>query len=502
MKTRTIQYLALALLLGACQKEMQEASPVTENSACAPEIIAETESGPATKTMISVDGNGTGTIMWMPGDQINVFYGTESTCYTAQNGENATTAVFHTEDILENASNNIWGLYPYNVNATSTGAAISTTLPAAQSGVPETFDDDLFITLAHSNNTTLQFYNVCGGIKFSLSREDITSITFKGNNNEDIAGDISLTFDGEPSRPKATVVNGLKEITLTPKTGPTFAKNTNYYIIALSGALSRGFTMTFNTTSGSVGTLNHSTGTVTIKRSVFSKKAEIDTYATFEIIPSVPVPEAVDLGLLSGTKWASFNLGASAPEEYGDYYAWGETEPYYSSLDPLTWKEGKEVDGYYWSTYKWCKGTNSTMTKYCSDSAYGDNGFTDTRTVLDLEDDAAHANLGGKWRMPTYADWTELIDKCTRTWTQQNGVDGYLLTSSNGKSIFLPAAGARKYLRSENVDRKGYYWSSSLFTDYPNYPDLARSFGFDSINFACGDVFERYRGQSVRPVTE
>lgn len=287
MKTRTIQYLALALLLGACQKETQEsqdASPMTENGTCAPEIIAEIETGPATKTMISVDENGTGTIWWKPGDQINVFYGTTSTCYTAQNEENTTTAVFRTTDIIgstESASDNIWGLYPYIWWATCDGTSVTTYLSENQTAVPETFDDDLFITLAHSDDTSLKFYNVCGGIKFSLNRSDITSVTFRGNNDEDLAGDISLTFDEQTSLPKATVIDGLKEITLTPPYGQSFERSVNYYIVCLPVTLSGGFTITFTTEHGTQGTFEYTANPVTIKRSVFGRKANFDSYATF-----------------------------------------------------------------------------------------------------------------------------------------------------------------------------------------------------------------------------
>ena len=212
----------------------------------------------------------------------------------------------------------------------------------------------------------------------------------------------------------------------------------------------------------------------------------------------VPLPEVVDLGL--SVKWASFNLGASVPEEYGDQYAWGETEPYYSNLDPLTWKEGKE-NGYDWTSYNWCMGDYNTLTKYCSQSSYGYYGFTDNKTVLDREDDAAHVNLGGSWRMPTYAEWDELINNCTWTWTTQNGVNGYLVTGPNDNSILLPAAGNKYEDVIYGVGLVGAYWSSCLysFLHYPNYPDLAMQVTFHSRSVSQGS-YERYYGASVRPV--
>ena len=210
---------------------------------------------------------------------------------------------------------------------------------------------------------------------------------------------------------------------------------------------------------------------------------------------SFPIPDAIDLGLPSGLKWASFNLGASKPEEYGDYFAWGELDPYYSSQDPLTWKKGKEA-GYYWASYKWCMGSIDTMIKYCSNSIYGYNGFTDNKTVLDPEDDAASVNLGNKWRMPTDAEWTELMDQCSWTWTTISGVNGRKVTGPNGNSIFLPAAGYWDRTSLIDVATFGLYRSASLYTEEP----ICAWF----VDFYSDEVFRsyctHYSGLSVRPV--
>lgn len=292
MNTKRYFIYAVALvLMAACQAEkeayIEETAPqTTEQKVVAPEITAVQESGNDTKSVLDVDGEGVGTIYWTPADEINVFYGTTSTHYVSQNAVNATTAVFSTSDVIgstESASENIWGLYPYNSSATCTGSAVTTTLPATQYGVPGTFDEDLFITLAHNTTTALKFYNVCGGIKFSLSRDDITEITFRGNNNEDIAGDISLNFvDGIPN---ISVTSGVKTITLTPKTGETFDNGVNYYLVLLPVTLSSGFTMSFTTYDGNYGEFNYSSSSITIKRSLFGKKDNIDTYAMLGPVP-------------------------------------------------------------------------------------------------------------------------------------------------------------------------------------------------------------------------
>ena len=212
--------------------------------------------------------------------------------------------------------------------------------------------------------------------------------------------------------------------------------------------------------------------------------------------------EYVDLGL--SVKWATCNVGASKPEEYGDYFAWGETEPYYNgdSQNPTSWKSGKSR-GYWWSSYKYCFDSDNTMTKYCDNSSYGYNGFTDSKTVLDSEDDAAHVNWGGDWRMPTKAEFDELLNSsnCTWTWTTVNGVNGYKVVSKKsgciGNFIFLPAAGQRYYMDLNYIGESGTYWSSSLYT---NGPSNAHSIFFDSrlINGYGG----RVGGLSIRPVCQ
>lgn len=192
--------------------------------------------------------------------------------------------------------------------------------------------------------------------------------------------------------------------------------------------------------------------------------------------------EAIDLGL--SVKWADCNVGANAPEDYGDYFAWGETTGYNS---------GKTY--FDWNTYKWCNGSYTSMTKYCTSSSYG---TVDNKEVLEAADDAATANWGSNWRMPTDAEMTELRTKCTWTWTTLNGVNGYKVIGPNGNSIFLPAAGCRSGGRLSRDGSIGYYWSSSLGT---SYSDVACRLTFDSDDYGWFDG-GRYYGLSVRPVCQ
>ena len=209
----------------------------------------------------------------------------------------------------------------------------------------------------------------------------------------------------------------------------------------------------------------------------------------------------VDLGLPSGLLWATCNVGANAPEGYGDYFAWGETQP-------------KEYYG--WSTYQHCHGSSTSLTKYCSNPSYGYYGFTDSLTTLLPEDDAATANWGIDWRMPTREEWEELYNNTTITEIVQNGVNGCLFTASNGNSLFLPNAGSygnyeeggwmeksksvflpdagNSYYRG--YDDGNMYWSSSL--ESANYPHYAYS--FEPIIWSYTDNGNRPYGLPVRAV--
>lgn len=193
---------------------------------------------------------------------------------------------------------------------------------------------------------------------------------------------------------------------------------------------------------------------------------------------AIVVGEAVDLGL--SVKWASCNVGAESPEDFGGYYAWGETE---------------EKTNYSWSTYKWCNGSYYSQTKYCTSSSCG---IVDNKITLDPEDDVAHVKWGGNWRMPTRAEQDELRNSCTWSWTSVNGVNGYRVTGRNGNSIFLPAAGYRDGGYVYGRGGYGFYWSASLHSNYGGY---AYYLSFSSGRYDWGNN-NRYSGHSVRPVTE
>ena len=172
--------------------------------------------------------------------------------------------------------------------------------------------------------------------------------------------------------------------------------------------------------------------------------------------------EYVDLGL--SVKWATCNVGATTPEEYGDYFAWGEVEP---------------KDDYSWGTYKWCDYRNS----YPYLNKYKGSG-----SILYLEDDAANVNWKGMWRMPTEAELDELKTKCTWIWITENEVNGYKVIGVNGNSIFLPTT----------VSDIAYYWSSSVY-DVDRKDAMLVKFSLDEVSLTNR---ERRNGCSIRPVCQ
>ena len=187
----------------------------------------------------------------------------------------------------------------------------------------------------------------------------------------------------------------------------------------------------------------------------------------------------VDLGL--SVKWATCNVGANRPEEYGDYFAWGEVKP---------------KEHYNWITYKHCVDNSDNFIKYCSHGRYGYNGFTDYKTTLDIEDDAAYVNWGGRWRMPTDVEWKELVKHCEWIWTNVNGISGYKVKSkTNGNYIFLPAAG---FAEKKSTIVQGFYWSNlNKKNEYGNSASWSLCFDY---NGTMIHAFFRDAGFTIRSV--
>lgn len=445
-------------------------------------------SEPETKTTLIQDGtlpDGQPKMItwWSPAEEICIYYGaSEGNKFTSTNTELTQKATFRgTLDAFtgENETgvyNYFWAVYPYDAAVRCDGESLVVTLADEQEAVAGSYANKTNVTVAKSPGLSLGFYNVCSFFRFYVEEEGVISATFRGNNNEDVAGTFRVSFgdNGKPTAP--TIINRKKEITLRRPNNEPFVVGESYYFILLPQTFENGFTVQFDT--------EEATGSrVITSRAVFARNninygnTAFDHNVTYESF-------AVDLGL--SVKWARCNIGATILEEYGDYYAWGETNT---------------KSSYTRSTYKFGNGTEDDLypTKYNKD---------DKKMILDPVDDIATIILGENWRMPTDEEWTELVTECTWTWTDnynETGIKGAIVSATNGNSIFLPAAGYR-YDTSPYLDgRSGYYRSSSRSSDYA-YLAMTLSFHYHDYNGELDvqgtGAMGRFYGHSIRAVLE
>ena len=410
-------------------------------------------------------------------------------------------------------------LYPYQAGASISDGVISAELPTtqtAQSGT--TFDPAAVLNVAATTSKEMKFAfkNVCGLVKFTTT-EPLAKVVFKGNGDEKVAGKVAITVAAEPSY----TCEDATSITLQPAADADAISAGTYYISVLPQAFKDGFTLEAYTDASSTSAdyALKISDYVAVERSQILNVGKMNNpYASV----NANGHKFVDLGIemTEGGKtykllFATMNVGASAPEKYGDYFAWGETTPYYEanwSADGKsgtvafdgTWKttpKDYSSKGYNWANYAWCAGTNKTLTKYCNIANQGKEGYIDTLTQLEPADDAAHVSWDGDWVMPTKAEWAALCntDNCSCEWTTLNNVNGWKFTSTKdtSKSIFLPAAGFIADKSVYSVESSGYYWSSSLYT---GAPAAAYSMNFKAEDVNPANRINRFYGQPVRPV--
>lgn len=232
-------------------------------------------------------------------------------------------------------------------------------------------------------------------------------------------------------------------------------------------------------------TMADGTGLAYLDRQEVTLTENLFLYAQWDDALSINGHAYVDLELPSGNLWATCNVGATNPEDFGNYYAWGETVA---------------KDSYTWGTYIYaeCSSHNDPrLTKYCDNPYYGNDGFVDNLTTLETIDDAATINWGSGWRTPGIGEFNELSIHCTYIWTKSNGINGLRFTGPNGKSIFIPAAGGCGSNGFYKQDSACNYWcsdySSSPLTPYSIYSD-------SSTNYSSRANRLRYGGLSIRPV--
>jgi len=466
----------IALAFSACKKNNETSGNMTFKA-----TISQPTSN--AKTHIGEDNM----LVWDAGNTIKVLNETGQYGDFTTSDNNVVTATF-TGTLT--STDSYTAFYP---NAQFDGTNVRIAVGSSQTYVADNFANNSYPILASNTGDNFIFHSHAGVLRlqfWSNSAVTVGSITVTGAGSGNLAGTLVYPFDyhyNPTDITPYTVEGGTNAVTLNcgsgvnlQSVGTTMPVPVTFNIILLEGALSNGFAVTLNALDGSE------------IQSFIAPQGNTITKENILIMPALEVTgtggggdehQYVDLGLPSGLLWATCNVGANAPEEYGDYFAWGETTPKAT---------------YNWSTYQYCMGSNNTFTKYCNISSFGYNGFTDDLTTLLPEDDAATANWGGGWRMPTKAEWQELIDNTTRTWTTQNGVNGRLFTATNGNRLFLPAAGCRYDSSLYNAGYYGDYWSSSLYTGCPGY---AWYFIFDPDGYSVS-YYHRNYGFPVRPVRE
>lgn len=464
MKTSHIAFtciLSLLLTAVSCNKEQgfdPEGPELTFRAVGAEEAES--------KTALRSDGF----VVWEPQDEIMVYYGNQSGKFTSTNTSRVTTAEFKGRlgNLVMNDSQSFLGVYPYSAarsnDVNSAGDGFSAYLPFEQTAVEGGFADDLFLSAGRSLNFDLYFYNLCGGVKFTLSEPNVKRIAFSANGNESLAGTgyFDYPISSVPTYSHAGS-DARARIVLSAPNGETFKTGVWYYMVAFPVKLSKGFTIDLYSSTNLIGTIK-SDKPVEIRRARWGILKELSA----PVDPPVSL-EAVDLGL--SVKWANINLGATALNDYGNYYSWGETQP--------------ENGNYTWSNYQWGSPT-SGFKKYSREQG---------KTVLDPEDDAATQALGDKWRMATIEEFRELVDKCDWERTSIDGVTCYKVTGSNGQFIYFPAYPG--YYDGGITERgvNGYYWSSTIMTS--NWQRAQNLWFKNGIEINTG---ERYYGEVIRPV--
>lgn len=407
----------------------------------------------STRTSLENDGS----VSWSATDRLSVFDSQGNRLFTTT--EEGTEVNF-TGQVGD--ATNYYALYPYQPEASIVNMnEIHALVPYSQKATPDGFAPEVNVSAGTTTakNASFLMKNVCGLLKFTIPSTlsfMVKEVRIHSHAGEQLAGHINIECGDEPAYSKGTLTGDsiAKTITLTAN-GASIAPGT-YYIACLPQTLEYGFSLTLVETNGNehIKSTNKPT---TIRR---SKILNLGTIDAFNI-------EAVDLG--GGVLWANVNVGADKPEDYGNYYAWGETEP----------KESYDA-----SNYALSYGA-SNFKKY---------SLADGLIKLQPEDDAAHVYMGGEWRLPTKLefDWLTMIASGNKK--TLNGVNGFSF-SYNGNSIFLPYAGRIQQSAFHEVTTNGAYWfsdrhatieSMGMFVSIINAPSTGQD--------------PRFYGKSIRAV--
>lgn len=468
---RKAVYLAIAIaVIAACQ----EREPIVQGSE-SDEIHASIEDIAFVRTTMNEDN----CIRWSEGDQAVGFMKSPSgQKYQIRDSDTGKTeGTFSRTDPGSSDSpeeNPVWShnvvYYPYSdsieADKSESGYRLDVSLPSEQAYMQGGFGNGSMPMAAVSEDRQFIFRNICGGMKLRLKgTQTITSITLKGNNGEKLAGTASVIISPE-NKPTITMASDASDaVTLNCSYGVQLNEDspTEFIIVIPPVVFSKGFVINATDTEGQTYTIE-------------TDKPQNIMRSYILTIPEKTLGETaddrwVDLGLPSGILWAAYNIGATSPEEYGGYYAWGETE---------------EKSEYFFENFKFYNPTTN------------DHDFIGT-SICGKEYDVAYMKWGVDARMPTLDEAIELINNCTITGHTLNGVKGCLVTGPNGNSIFLPFAGYKDTTDLILHESDAVFWSGTAMKEYHG---TAFRFVFNEEGGRWDDFFGRHMGFSIRAVTK
>lgn len=475
----------------ACTSENNETVENGSNPKLMTFTATQDEGEAGTKAALASDCK---TINWEQDDKISVLYGTANQEFTLTGGAGTSSATFQGSAAT---ADSYTAVYPYCSSAKleSEGTVSGITLPATQTATPNGFDKSAALMIAKSDNTTLLFKNAVGYVKVMPKFECSQIILSAAGGNEYIAGKGTLSYNSEA--PTITFSSDQsKSITLKPANGESTISAGTYYIAVPAVNLNAGWSISFTTTSDSKIYTRKGSNLITFTRNKVINLGEFEKTGAYW---TVPAEKQIDMGeiTVNGTRYrlicAQSNLTATGiaanDYDYGDYFAWGATEPWYKSLSPsIVWKTDKN-GGY----------TQGNCPTYYSNT-YVDVISSGGNTVYRLMSthDAARIILGGDWQMPTKEIWEALnSSNYSWTWTTQGDHAGYSIknNTSTNQSIFLPAAGYLDGIQHQSPGQFGYYWSSSTTV----YGTNAYSLQLGS-SILTNSEQPREHGHSIRPV--
>ena len=486
MKKYIQSMMAFAAIVSFASCSSEDNNTTIENkSAVKVMTFTATQEGDEQSTRAAISSTDSKVINWEEGDKISLLYGSKNKEFTLTEGAGSTSGKFSGEAL---ESGPYTAVYPYQSTASLSGTNVTNvTIPATQTATANSFDKNAALMMAQSNSTTLEFKNVVGYVKvkpkFACSKIELEAAE---GSSDILAGKGTLNWNG--GNPK---INITEETSKTITLNGSIAKDNSYYIVVPTGTLNRMWKITFTADDGKKYT-RYCSKPLTIERNKIINLGNFATDSPFWADEhrgtKVTYEQEVDLGLtitadskkyrviFANANLTATGLAASATD-YGDYFAWGATEPWYTSYTGTTFNG--------WKTNGYAKGTAPTFSPE----------YTSVKD-FEMSDDPARKILGGDWQIPTKAIWEELKSKMNNLTKKGFNSErkGYEFVN-NDQTLFLPAAGYVREKSLDGVGSYGYYWSGTAYPDTKAY-----YLTLDSKGVAVGWNEYRYKGFSVRPV--